>query len=423
MPKRGAVPKFLFPKDFLWGAATSAHQVEGGLHNQWTVWELENARALAAQASYQYGDLKNWDDIKDQATSPMNYVSGRAVNHYQLYEHDFDLLQSLNMNTYRFSIEWSRIQPEEGAWDEREVAHYRSVLLALRKRNIEPVVTLFHFTVPVWFADRGGFEKAQNIKYFVAFARRIIEELGPIVQYVITINEPEAYAAQSYLEGRWPPQGHSPFRMRRVMLNLAIAHNLVARQIHRMSDHYLVSVAKNSVYIYAGDDSWLSVMAARVAQFFQDDYFLRQVMHSCDFIGVNYYFSERLYGFRTHNPESRISDMGWDMEPKDIEHVLMRLHKKYKKPILITENGLADANDVNRQWWITQSIVAMQRAIAKGVKLIGYIHWSLLDNVELDKGFWPHFGLISVDRRTMKRTPRKSAIWFARIIKQIQEQE
>lgn len=416
MPDR---QNFKFPKRFLWGAATSAHQAEGGNYNQWSIWELENAKSLATQAPYQFDDLENWSDIKKDATNPANYVSGKAANHYELYEQDIELLQRMNMNAYRFSIEWSRIEPEQGAWNVSEVEHYRKVLEACRKRGITPVVTLFHFSLPVWFAEMGGFEKKSNVRLFADFAERVLQELGDAVTYVITVNEPVVYATECYREGRWPPQGQSWLRMRRVIVNLALAHNMVASRLHENSRRYKVSVAKNSVYVYPGDDSILSVQTAAFLQYLQDDYYLKKVIKSCDFLGINFYFGDRIYGYRTHNPDNRFNDVGWDMQPQLIQRVLERLSEKYDKPILITENGLADSADAHRQWWITQTIIAMQKAMANGVELIGYIHWSLLDNFEWDKGTWPRFGLIKVDYRTMKRTPRASAVWFAKILKKI----
>jgi len=136
-----------FPKRFLWGVSTSAHQVEGGTHNQWSVWELENARSLAAQAEYRLGDLANWNAIKKQAKDPANYVSAKAADHFARYEADFDIAKKLNMNAMRFSVEWSRIEPKEGIWDVGAIAHYKRYVAALKKRGIEPVVTLFHFTL------------------------------------------------------------------------------------------------------------------------------------------------------------------------------------------------------------------------------------------------------------------------------------
>ena len=408
-----------FSKKFLWGAATSAHQTEGGLRNQWSVWEQENAKSLAAQAEYQFGDLKNWDKIKSQAKSPDNYRSGQAVDHYHRYEEDFALLKKMNMNAYRFSVEWSRIEPKEGAWDAKEIEHYKRYVAELKKRDIEPIMTLFHFSLPVWFVEKGGFERRANIQYFVRFAEKIVSELGIAVKYIITVNEPEVYANESYRLGHWPPQVSSKKQFHAVLRNLAIAHNRSADAIHKLNRRFKVSVAKNSAYIYAGDDAWLSQKSASVAQYASDDYFLKKVVKRCDYLGVNYYFSDRYYGYRVHNPNTKVSDMGWDLSPGNIEQAVERLWAKYQLPIMITENGLADADDEQRKWWIMQTIVALQRAIGDGVELIGYLHWSLLDNFEWDKGFWPKFGLIEVDRASMKRTIRPSAVWLAGVIKKL----
>lgn len=412
-------PKLAFPNKFLWGAATSAHQVEGGTHNQWTVWELEHAKALAAQAPHHYGDLENWDEIEKQAKTPATYVSGRAADHYHRYEEDFDLLKKLNMNALRFSVEWSRIEPEEGAWNAAAVEHYKTYLAELKKRGIEPVVTLFHFTLPVWFAAKGGFEKRANVKYFVRFAEKVAQELGKDLRLIITVNEPRVYARESYLVGSWPPNVTSKRTYWQVLGNLARAHNQAADAIHALGRRYKVSVAKNSAYVYAGDDALLSRKYADFLQYEADDYFLKKVVKRCDFLGVNYYFSDRVYGYRVHNPDERVSDLGWDMSPANIQHALERLHEKYKLPVIITENGLADAADEHRQWWLTQTLIGMQKAMDNGVQLDGYLHWSLLDNFEWDKGIWPRFGLAEVNYETMERTLRPSALWFGKVIKHL----
>ncbi len=416
MPNR---PELKFPKNFLWGVATSAHQTEGGLHNQWSVWELENAKALATQAPYHYDDLDNWSSIKRAALSPSNYVSGKATQHYELFEQDIDLVRKMNMNAYRFSVEWSSIEPEQGAWNAAEVEHYKAVIAACKKRDIEPIVTLFHFTLPVWFVGLGGFEKSANVAHFVSFAERVLAELGTDVKYVITINEPEIYANQGYLDGVWPPQKTNKRLAAAVKNNLAKAHNQIATRLHESSRRYKVSVAKNYSYIYPGDDAWLTVRSAQIKQHRENDAFLRKVIKKCDFIGINYYFSDRVYGYRVHNPNQRLNDIGWDMQPHYLARALEQLHETYDKPIMITENGVADMNDEHRQWWLAQTIMAMQMALEKGVSLIGYLHWSLLDNFEWEKGFWPRFGLFAVDYKTYKRTPRASAVWFAKILKKI----
>lgn len=410
-----------FPSRFLWGASISAHQVEGGNHNQWTVWELEHAKSLAHAAEYHFGDLENWPMIKDEAKRPDNYVSGRAVEHYERYEDDFDLAAKMNLNALRFSVEWSRVEPTEGAWNVEAIEHYKQYVLGLKKRGIEPIVTLFHFTLPVWFSDMGGFERKSNVKYFLRFTEKILSELGPSIRFVITISEPETYATESYFLGHWPPMRQSKMQTWTVLRNLAYAHNKAAKLIHSLNRRYKVSIAKNSNYFYAGDDAKLSLWSAGLLQYFQDDYFLRKVRKNCDFLGVNFYFSNRVYGYRVHNPDQRLSDLGWDLSPEHLEYALERLYRKYHLPIIITENGLADASDEQRQWWLSRTIIAMRNALHEGVDLRGYLHWSLLDNFEWNKGRWPRFGLVKVDYETMARTPRPSARRYAAFIQKIQK--
>lgn len=408
-----------FPKRFLWGAATAAHQVEGNTHNQWSVWELENARALAAQAEYHYNDFPTWEKVKERAKDPHNYVSGMAADHYNRYKEDFDFLEKMNMNAYRFGIEWARIEPEEGAWNAEAITHYKEYVRELKRRDIEPIVTLFHFTTPVWFEKKGGFEKRSNVKYFVRYAEKIVSELGLDISKIITINEPEIFAGTGYVLELWPPAERNVWKAFWVFNNLIVAHNRTAKVIHRMNRKYKVSVAKHSIYFYPGDNAWLSRVTAAICQYIFDDYYLKRVVRHCDFLGLNYYQSMRTYGYRIHNPESPMNDLNWVMSPADIEFVLERLWGKYKLPILITENGLADEADEHREWWIRETITAMRSAMKRGVQLQGYLHWSLLDNFEWAFGKWPRFGLVAVDYKTQRRTLRPSAIWFGKVIKKL----
>jgi len=417
--KRDEGLQLRFPEHFLWGASSSAHQIEGGNHNQWSVWELEHAKILAETSKYQANYLPKWDAIKAEATNPENYVSGRATDHYNRYEQDFALLKKLNMNTWRFSLEWSRIQPEEGAWNPEAIEHYRVYLKKLNAIGVEPMITLWHWTMPVWFTDKGGFEKRSNIKYFLRFASKVFDELGQHFRYVITLNEPEVYMAKSYLVGEWPPQMRSKAKALLVLQNLISAHKKVYKLAKGKGRKYMLSIAKNTAYHYAGDDAVLSRATASVMRTLQDGFILNQLKKQLDFIGLNYYFSNRYYGYRQHDENLSQNDLGWDMRPSDIEIVLKDLYDKYNLPIIITENGLADRDDSYRKWWLSQTLIAVHKAIQAGVKVEGYLHWSLTDNFEWSSGFWPRFGLAEVDYKTQKRSLRPSAIWFAKVIKQL----
>ena len=204
-----------------------------------------------------------------------------------------------------------------------------------------------------------------------------------------------------------------------VLNNLARAHNQAAKMIHGLGRRYEVSIAKNTNYVYAGDDALISRTSASIAQYFSDDYFLNKVAKNCDFIGMNYYFSNRIYGYRVHNPEEKTTDLGWDASPDNIQFAVERLYEKYSLPIMITENGVADMNDELRKWWIQHTIVALKLSLQRGVPIIGYMHWSLLDNFEWSYGKWPRFGLVHVNYRTFERTIRPSAKWFAGVLKKV----
>lgn len=409
-----------FPKHFLWGAATAAHQVEGNTHNQWSIWELENAKAKAAQAEYHYHDFPSWERVKADAKDPSNYVSGNLANHYGRYKEDFDFLEKMHMNAYRFSIEWSRIEPTEGSWSAAAITHYKEYIAELKRRGIEPVVTLLHFTHPVWFAEKGGFEHRRNNRYFVRYAEKIMAELGNGIRYVVTINEPEVYSYASYSMQEWPPAQSSRWKTWLTVRNQLAAHKQAYKAIKALNPRFKVGIAKNSVYFYPGDTAWLSRVSAGFMQWLQDDVHLRTIRRQSDFLGLNYYMSQRVFGYRMHNPENADrSDLGWTVSPGDIEYVLQRWHDRYQKPILITENGIADGTDELRQEWIKATVVALQHALDDGIEVIGYLHWSLMDNFEWAYGKWPRFGLVAIDYKTGNRTLRPSAAWFGRVIKKL----
>lgn len=412
-----------FPKDFLWGASTASHQVEGGTVNQWSRWELEHAADLAAGAEKRLQSLPDWRDIKPLAENPENYVSGQGVDHYIRYQEDFDLIKELNLNSFRFGIEWSRLQPEQGAWNAEAIQHYHDYLDALNQRGITPMLNIWHWTMPTWFTDKGGFEKKENIQLFADYAKRVAEEYGDKVTYIITLNEPNVYASFGYINAEWPPQTKSYTTFLRVYRNLAKAHNAAYDAMKAVNPALQLGVAAQLANIQAKrPHNLVDGVATKVMRYAWNWWFLNRVKRHQDFVGINYYFTDYYHGFNGKDtPRVPLSDLGWYMEPEGLFPLLLRTWARYKKPIIITENGVADRKDNYRQWWLEQTVIAMQRALSEGVDLRGYMHWSLLDNFEWAYGWWPKFGLIAVDREAdMRRTPRPSALWFAQYLLELQ---
>ena len=325
------------------------------------------------------------------------------------------------MNAFRFGIEWARIEPEQGVWDAAAIDHYRTYLRRLKELEITPVVTLFHFTLPEWFAAKGGFEKRRNIKYFVYYVERLLMELGQDIEWIVTINEPAIYASESYLHGHWPPNRTSKYAFVKVLHNLIAAHKKIYK-LTRQKQKWQVSMAHNLSYVYPGDDAWLSRVSARLVNYWSNWYTVGRVRRQSDFLAVNYYSANRFFGYRVHNSElNPVDDLGWDMQPDKLQYLLEDVAARHQLPIMITENGLADADDAHRKWWLMETIRAMNEALQHGVPLVGYLHWSLLDNFEWDKGYWPKFGLVEVDRETMQRTVRPSAKWFGAVARKLRK--
>jgi beta-glucosidase len=413
----------IFPKHFFWGASTASHQVEGGNVNQWTVWELAHAKEYAHTSHQRLSWLPNWHEIKEQAETPENYVSGKAIEHYKRYPEDFDLAAGLGLNSFRFGIEWSRIEPEEGKWDEAAIEHYKTYIAELRARHLEPFLNIWHWTMPTWFTDKGGFRKAENIKYFLDFVNKIADEFIEDITYVITLNEPNVYASFGYGTGEWPPGEKNWITFMLVYRNLVKAHKRAYKILKKRKPHLQIGVAQQLANVQAKrPHNLLDEFSTKWMRYFWNWWFYKRIRNQQDFLGFNYYFTDYYTGFLGKiNPKVPISDMGWYMEPEGLYPLLLRAWTRFKKPIFITENGVADANDQYRRWWLEESLVAMERALSEGVDLRGYFHWSLLDNFEWAYGYWPKFGLIEVDRKTMKRTIRPSAKWFAKRIRDMQE--
>ncbi len=400
-----------FPRGFLWGAATSAHQVEGGnIHNDWWLWEQKK------------GNVKNNDQ------------SGKATDHYNRYEEDFDWAKSLDHNAHRLSIEWSRIEPEEGKWNFDEVAHYRNVLKALRKRKLKAMLTLHHFTNPAWIAKQGGWNNSDTPRYFARYATFIAEHLGEYVDFWVTINEPIIYIGQGYGMADWPPQRKSFFAAAGAFLRLSKGHQLAYKAIHAQLDEkgrkkkrkkiVQVGIAKNQLSITMYRNRFIDYLYVRVSEFVWNDlFFLWTRLKYFDFIGVNYYFHQRVKrakgrGFiyvDVRSEEKReSSDLGWEVFAPGLFNVLMDL-RKYKKPMYVTENGISTTNDDKRVRYIVVHLKELYHALEAGLDVKGYFHWSLLDNFEWSQGFTPRFGLIEVNYKTFKRTPRPSAFIYSQI--------
>ncbi|MEK7516773.1 MAG: glycoside hydrolase family 1 protein [Patescibacteria group bacterium] len=393
-----------FPDGFLWGTALSAHQHEGNnQHSDWWAWEQK----------------------------PGNPRSGDAVNHYALYEADFDLAKSLHQNAHRFSLEWSRLEPHEGEWDTHEVEHYQNVLRALKARGFAVALTLHHFTNPAWFANKGGWERRDAPRLFERYVDFAIKNFGEWVDLWLTVNEPQIYAAQSYALGVWPPQKRSVIRAWRVLKNLARAHRAAYAAIHKAMDtdgkkaqvgfaHGLMSMVAYRKH------SLLDHLALRIADKIWNHSFYDLTKGTHDFLGVNYYLHQRvkraatklLHNFVDPREENReVSDMGWEIYPQGIFEALLDV-KDMNLPIYITENGISTANDDRRARFIVSYIKELYHAIHAGIDVRGYFHWSLLDNFEWDKGYTQRFGLVEVDFKTLKRMPRPSAALYAQICKE-----
>ena len=406
--------KLEFPAGFLWGAATSAHQVEGGTSNDWTEWEKNNAERLAKEVT---GKWQTWQQEKfPEMFDPQNYISHQACDHYHRYAEDFDLAKTLGHNAHRFSIEWSRIEPEEGKFDEREVEHYQKVLEALKARGMEPFVTLWHWTMPVWLSSVGGVENDKFADYFVRYTKYVTRKLEAEVKFWITLNEPTSVISHSYVFGNWPPQRRNIFVAQKVYQRLATAHNKAYVEIKKINQVFQVGFANILQFVEPlNDNSPWDKLTTKVFDYFANNKFLKLVDGHNDFLTAQYYFHTRLkFPWLRKNENKIVSDLGWEIYPEGIYHVLKNL-QKYNLPIYVTENGLADAFDDKRAEFIKKHLFWIHRAMETGVDVRGYFYWSLLDNFEWDKGFWPRFGLVEIDYKTLERKIRPSAWQYAKI--------
>jgi len=416
-----------FPARFLWGAATSSHQVEGNNNlNDW--WEWEEAGG----------------------TQP----SGMACDHYNRFREDFDIARELGHNVHRFSLEWSRLEKDDGVWDDSEWAHYREVIDELLSRGIEPIVTLYHFTLPLWLSRKGGWKNDDIVGYFSRFAEKAVKELGRRAQCWITINEPLVLAFIAYFQGKWPPFVKNFDDMMYVTNNMLKAHGeaYIKMKEAAMADDGIkrpeIGLAKAVATFHpCSNYSLTDRLSAHLRAIFQNHSFIKSSItgralffpynfgklpfsNTLDFIGLNYYFREFIhhkfpifknpFGWvcsRAHHMDAgRRTGMGWEVYPPGIYEVVKGF-TRYGLPIIISENGLSTDDDSFRRDYIKQHLLQLLRAIKEGVPVQGYLHWSLLDNFEWDSGYSQRFGLVHVDFETQKRTIKDSARYYAEIIR------
>lgn len=396
-----------FPDGFYWGAATAAYQVEGGIENcDW---------AKAARA----GRVP---------------VCGIACDHYNRYEEDFDIAKSLGQTAHRFSVEWARIEPKPGEFNKEEIEYYKKVLRALHARGLKPFITLWHFTLPTWFADEGGFERSDAPEIFARYCAYVVSELGELCEHFSTINEPNVYATHGWLYGVWPPfkraslgwidvekgDGTSKqaqpdrslkhfFEYLKVEKSLVLSHNAAYRAIKAVNPNVKVSIVKH-VRVFTANWNPLNKILARLMTYFQTKRYMSRIIDHCDEIGLNYY-QWTGFGLKLSTEET---DMGWYIRPEGIYYALKTL-SQFNKPIYVSEAGLADQEDKYRADYIVRQARGMHKAIEEGVDLRGFMYWSLLDNYEWALGFEKRFGLVEIDYETLERKIRPSAYVYKQI--------
>lgn len=401
-----------FPDNFYWGAATASYQVEGGINNT------------------------DWAAAARMGRVP---VCGKACDHYNRYEADFDIAKSLGHNAHRFSVEWARIEPAPGQFNQEAIEHYRAVLAALQTRGITPFITLWHFTLPMWFAESGGFERADAPDIFARYCAFVVKELGDLCKNFSTINEPSVYGSNGWLRGSWPPfkrfaltdmvaitnsgrthesrpeKGLRPFFLwLRVMKNLAKSHNAAYQAIKKVRPEAEINFVHH-VIVFDANKNPFNRLKAAIANYSWTHVFMRRTVGHYDTIGLNYYFYTQ-FGDRS---TWRKTDMDWNFAPEHIYDALMML-KRYNKPVIVCEAGIADHDDSDRAEYIKKQVAATWQAIEDGVDVRGHIYWSLLDNYEWALGFEKRFGLVAVNYETQERTIRPSAYVYKEICEQNQ---
>ena len=410
------------PEGFLWGTATSAHQVEGG--NIWNDW---------ARLETKPGSIKG------------GAASGAAVDHWNRVAEDVELMLAVGANAYRFSIEWGRVEPQEGVWDESAWTHYEDEVAQLRTAGIVPMVTLLHFTIPAWLAERGGLTAPEFSELFARFAAEAARRLGPQVDLWCTLNEPNVQMYQGYVEGVWPPGIRDTRLAAEAFAGLVRGHAAAAGAIRAVDPSAQIGAAINMIVFDPASTwslpDWIAAREAdkgfnwafydsiekgrivlKLAGFPELDEPLDGLAGSADYLGLNYYrrnmvnFTAGAPGMVTILPgPGQLSDSGVEIYPEGLLRLVRRAWKRFALPIYVTENGVADSTGAHRPAFIRSHAYAIALALEEGIPVRGYFHWSLLDNFEWTEGFGPRFGLYRVDYETLDRIPTPAGAEFERL--------
>ena len=415
------------PKSFLIGAATAAHQVEGNnIHSDYWVQEQLPHTSFAEP-------------------------SGLACDHYNRYEEDIKLLAGAGLNAYRFSVEWARVEPEEGKFDAAEIEHYRRVIACCRANGVEPVVTLMHFTSPVWLIRKGGWEAESTVEDFRRYAAYVTERLGGELRYICTINEANMglqlaaiakrfqLMAQQAAKNAKSAEGTVQVGMNfeKMMENMKFAAMENAQAFGTPQPQIFVSsrTAEGDKLVFRAHQAAKEAIKAlypnikvgitlsmhdlqalpggeSFAEAAWDEEFRHYLpfIRDDDFLGVQNY-TRTQYGPQGQLPcpeGAELTQMDYEFYPEALEHVIRRVHQDFKGELIVTENGVAVSDDSRRVEFIRRALHGVENCLADGIPVKGYCYWSLMDNFEWQKGFSMTFGLIAVDRTTMARTPKPS---------------
>jgi len=407
--------KFTLKEGLLLGGATAATQIEGGDENN-------NWARFAAEGK-----------IYDK-TSPT-----RACDHYNRYKEDIDLMAEMGLKIYRFGIEWSRIEPKEGEFDEGVLSHYREEIEYMISKGIRPMLTLHHFTNPLWFEDMGGFTNKRSVDIYMSFASRVIDALGDLVSDYVTVNEPNVYSTNSLFYGIWPPERKSLGALVKAYSNLTACHIRAYEMIHKKRERMgfkreetLVSFA-NHLRVFAPKNRKNPIhrICASLSSYLFQGAITRAMMQGrClfpvlrrkgvkrgkyyDFIGVNYYSRSTVSGIadgvRENAPKN---DLGWEIYHEGLLELSCALYKKYGAPVFVTENGTCDNTDAFRPLFVYDQLKLISET---DNPIERYYHWSVFDNFEWREGESARFGLVRVDYETQTRTVNNSGKLYSKII-------